>query len=136
MILYDSLTCSAEWLKADKILLKTVRGFVYGDEMETLFNAGYEKIGNINRLFGNRELKPYYRKEDIDWINNDWLPGMLRAGWKYWAVIEPEHTPGKLSMRNFLDYYQEQGIELRIFNNPDDAIAWLKGVDYEVGECF
>jgi hypothetical protein len=67
-----------------------------------------------------------YKAEDINWINEDWLPRMLKVGWKYWAVIEPVHATGNVSMMSFLDYYKKQGITLKIFHNMEDALAWIQ----------
>jgi len=130
MMLYDSPTCSVEWLEEGKILLKTMKGFVFGDETRKLFNAGYEKVlkeGGSKWLSDNRNLKPW-KQEDVAFINEDWLPRMLKAGWKYWAIIEPEDTMGNLSMKNFIDLYQEQGLELKFFHNLEDAKAWLESL--------
>jgi len=130
MVVYDSKNGHAEWLPDGKILVKTIKGFIYGEELKGLFNSGYDQVvkgGGVKWLSDNRNLKPY-RQEDVTWINQDFLPRMLKAGWKYWAVIEPDNVLGNLSMKNFLDFYQQQGITLKIFNNKVDALAWIKSV--------
>ncbi len=130
MILYTTKNGQVEWLETDKVVVKTFSGFIYGDEMQNAFNAGLEAVKK-NRgskwLSDNRGLKPY-RQEDIKWINEVWFPQMLKAGWKYWAVLEPENILGQASMKNFLDHYQQMGITLRVFHTMEDGLAWLKSV--------
>ena len=130
MILYTTKNGQVEWLETDKIVVKTFSGFIYGDEMQNAFNAGLEAVKK-NRgskwLSDNRGLKPY-RQEDVKWINDIWFPQMLKAGWKYWAVLEPENILGQVSMKNFLDFYQQMGITLRVFHTMEDALAWFRSM--------
>ena len=127
-LVIDLPHCKAEWDPIGKVLIKTMLGFVTGKEKEDLFLSGYEKMkkeGGKKWLSDNRKLRPWSEK-DVEWINNVWLPMMLKAGWKYWAVIEPESVLGNLSMKNFLGFYAEQGLEVKIFHEMDEALAWMR----------
>ena len=102
-----------------------------GKEKEDLFLGGYEKMkkeGGCKWLSDNRKLRPW-TTEDVQWINGVWLPKMLAAGWKYWAVVEPETALGNLSMRNFLGFYAEKGLEVQIFHSVEAAKEWMRSVD-------
>ncbi|NJN95751.1 MAG: hypothetical protein HC875_17380 [Anaerolineales bacterium] len=130
MLVYTTKNGQVEWLEAEKIVVKTFSGFIYGEEMKTAFNEGLEALKKNNGckwLSDNRGLKPY-RQEDVKWINDTWFPQALKAGWKYWAVLEPETILGQVSMRNFLDFYQQLGITLRVFHSMEDGLAWLNSV--------
>ena len=114
MILYESNNSKVEWLEHEKIVVKTFYDFIYGEEMRGAFEAGFNALvtyHGIKWLSDNLGLKPY-RNQDVTWINEDWFPRMLKAGWKYWAAVEPENILGKWSMKNFMDFYQQQGIML------------------------
>ena len=130
MLLYESKNSKVEWLEHEKIVVKTFYDFIYGEEMRGAFEAGFNALvtyHGIKWLSDNRGLKPY-RNQDVTWINEDWFPRMLKAGWKYWAAVEPENILGKWSMKNFMDFYQQQGIMLRVFNHVEDGLKWLKSV--------
>lgn len=127
MILYESKNGKVEWLENDKIIIKTFSGYITGDDMKNAFNAGLEKMkasGGIKWLSDNRGL-PTYKSEDIEWINNDWFPKMLKIGWKYWALVEPKSSVGQLVMDKF-KFYTEHGIILQVFHTVEDALVWLK----------
>ncbi|MCB1192113.1 MAG: hypothetical protein H7A23_12315 [Leptospiraceae bacterium] len=61
----------------------------------------------------------------MTWINEDWFPRTLKAGWKYWALVEPESAVGAMVMKQF-SFYTERGIELQVFKSIEDGLAWLK----------
>ncbi len=130
MLLYQTKNGQVEWLETEKVVFKTFSGFIYGEEMQNAFNKGLEALKANNGckwLSDNRGLKPY-RQEDVKWINDVWLPQILKAGWRYWAVLEPENILGQLSMKNFLDLYQQMGITLRVFHTKEEGLAWLNSV--------
>lgn len=130
MLLYESKNSKVEWLEHEKIVVKTVYDFIYGEELRGAFEAGFDALVKYNGakwLSDNHGLK-MYRPEDMTWINEDWLPRMLKAGWKYWAAIEPKNVLGKWSMRNFINFFQQHGIVLQVFNCVEDGVKWLKMV--------
>lgn len=126
MILYESKSGKVEWLEKEKIVVKTFSGYITGDELRDAFKSGYHKMketGGVKWLSDNRGL-PTYRIEDVDWINNEWFPRMLKIGWKYWALIEPESNVGLLVMKKF-KFFTDQGIQLNVFNSVKDGVRWL-----------
>jgi hypothetical protein len=63
---------------------------------------------------------------DTDWALNDWFPRVKKAGWKYWAIVLPEHVIGQMNMKRFIATYSAKGVMARVFDNPQAAMAWLK----------
>lgn len=129
MVLHESPNAKVEWLEAEKVILKKFTGFIHDQELRSAFNAGYEKLQQEHGtkwLSDNRGL-PVYKHEDTEWINNDWFPRMLKAGWKYWALVEPESAIGAMTMKNF-KFYVERGIVLQTFKSVEEALQWLASV--------
>ena len=127
MILHESKNAKVEWIESDRIILKAFKSFIQGDELKSAFNAGYEKLKNekgTKWLSDNRGI-PVYKAEDVKWINEDWFPRILKAGWKYWALVEPETAVGAMVMKQFT-FYIEKGITLQVFHSIEKAQAWLK----------
>lgn len=130
MILYESKMAKVEWIENDRVVKKAFLGFIFGEDVRKAFIAGteaLEKYQGKKWLSDNSLLKPYH-PDDVQWINEVFFPRALAAGWKYWAVIEPENFLGKRSMRHFLDFYQEKGITMKIFPAVDEGMAWLRSV--------
>ncbi len=128
MVIHQSPKTQLEWLDQGAILRKTFKGFVYGEELKSAFMLGYEKVKNkkgCKWLSDNRFLD-VYTEEDIAWINDVWLTSMIDAGWKYWAILEPEGLVGQLTMEEFKDFYAEKGIILKIFHSMREAEEWLE----------
>ena len=73
-----------------------------------------------NRLSG--ALHP----EDGTWAMEVWSKRAIAAGWKYWAIVMPNATLGRANIRRFIREYADHGVQSAIFDNPEDALVWLK----------
>lgn len=130
MILYESDNARIEWMESERIIFKKFSGFIKADELREAFNVGYDqlkKAGGKKWMSDNRDLT-VYKRDDIDWINGDWFPRMKRAGWKYWALVEPQSPIGAMTMKNF-KYFTDEGIVVKIFSDAEDALKWLSTVN-------
>ena len=126
MIIYQSEHATLKWVEAHHSILKRFRGFIKDQELQDAFNTGLKVLKEHHSckwLSDNRGL-PVYRPQDIEWINHDWFPRMLAAGWKYWALLEPETAIGAMTMKKF-QFYVDQGITLQVFATEDEGFAWL-----------
>ena len=68
---------------------------------------------------------PVLRKEDIEWGELYWKPKVLKAGWKYWAILQPEKETGKIAMKPLIEEYLKSGVTVEIFDTPETALDWL-----------
>lgn len=71
---------------------------------------------------GNTLLRP----DDEQWSETEWLPRVLRVGFKYWAIVLPEAAIGKLNMQRLAAHHAKHGILSRIETTPAPAFDWLK----------
>lgn len=71
---------------------------------------------------GNSAMSP----EDSEWGTNDWVPRVIAAGWKYWAVVMPAKVIGQMNMQRFIKANSELGIIVQVFSNPEEAMKWLE----------
>jgi hypothetical protein len=67
--------------------------------------------------------------EDVDWATTVWTPEMIKAGWKYWALILPEIMLGELNMKHFIKDFEQLDFVVKVFTNPGEAIKWLEEVE-------
>lgn len=127
MIIVESKNGKIEWSEDQKAIIKSFSGFIKGDELRNIFSSGYEtfkKNAGLTWISDNRKIHAY-ADSDLHWINEVWLPNMLEAGWKYWALIEPESNIGKNFMRHF-QFYVDKGIEVEVFTDKKSAESWAQ----------
>ena len=75
-------------------------------------------------LSDNREVVAH-SPEDTEWINTDWLPRAVDAGWKYWALVVPSDTIALMNMTEFINSFYDMGVWVSVFSDPDEAWDWL-----------
>jgi hypothetical protein len=86
-----------------------------------------QQYGANKWLSDNRETDAH-NPADTDWINTDWLPRAIHAGWKYWALVVPETVVAQMNMKEFVDAFYEQGVWVRVFTDPHEGMHWLETV--------
>lgn len=65
-------------------------------------------------------------KEDMEWTATVWRPRVIKAGWKYWALVLPEKTVGQMVMKRIVNEYADTGVTVKMFSDPDEAMRWLE----------
>ncbi|MBN1471547.1 MAG: hypothetical protein JW925_07190 [Syntrophaceae bacterium] len=111
-----------------KIIHHQFHKYIYGDEFRKGLNAGVEamkKYGAIKWLSDDRNNMAL-PLDDVEWAKTDWFPRTLKAGWKYWALVQPAKAIGQLNMKQFTETYSKLGITVNVFSNPDEAMKWLE----------
>lgn len=66
------------------------------------------------------------RPDDEEWADTEWLPRVLRARFRFWAIVLPAAAIGKLDMRRLANQHARRGIISRIETTPLPAFEWLK----------
>jgi hypothetical protein len=64
-------------------------------------------------------------REDQEWADREWFPKVRAAGWKHWAIVQPEKVIGQINMGRLTQKYLELGINARMFSDPDEAMTWI-----------
>jgi hypothetical protein len=112
-----------------KIVHHQFHKFVHGEALREGFTEGarlLEKYGAQKWLSDDRK-NAAFTKEDQEWKDSDWRPRVVRAGWKYWALLLPEKTIGQMSMKRIIsEKYTDLGITIDFFDDPQEALKWLE----------
>lgn len=66
------------------------------------------------------------REQDEEWADREWLPRVVRGGFKYWAILLPAAAVGKLNMRRLAAQHAAHGITSAVLGTPEAAFQWLK----------
>lgn len=111
----------------NKIVHHKYHKFLKGDVLRNQLSSGIDLLirNNANKwLSDNRDVGPH-TKEDTDWINNHWLPNAIKAGWKYWALVQPESVISQMNLRQLVKSFVDMGVTVQVFSNPEDGFLWL-----------
>jgi hypothetical protein len=128
IFIIDSEAVSLRYYPASKIIHHEIRRFVHGQEFRDILEKGLkvftERMARkwLSDDRGNGPLKP----ADADWAINDWAPRVMRAGWKFWAVVMPETVLGQMNMKRWIETYAAQGVTAQAFSDPHEAKKWLE----------
>jgi len=109
------------------IIHHKIHKFIMGDKFKEVMLTGAEycEKKNCKKWLSDDRKSSALRKVDVEWGNENWQPIMIKAGWKYWAVVMPDLMAGKLTMRAIIDYYKERNVTVEIFDDVDLALKWL-----------
>jgi len=69
----------------------------------------------------HRVLSP----EDSEWGVNVWFPRARASGFRHWGIVMPVAAIGKLNSNRFAHEYAQQGVEVRVADNPEELFDWL-----------
>lgn len=62
---------------------------------------------------------------DEEWATTSWFPLVLAAGWRHWAIVQPAKVIGRINMARVTRKYNDLGMNVRMFSDPDEAMTWL-----------
>jgi hypothetical protein len=124
----DTATVGLWYHPEEKIVRHQIRKFIMGDAFKNLLTAGAEifEQHHADSWLSDDRASPVLRPEDIAWGHENWFPRVAAAGWKRWAIVQPEKAVAQASMRGLSTTYAKAGVTSKWFTDPDDAFAWLK----------
>lgn len=117
------------WYYPDlKIVHSQFLKYTKGDMFREVLSKGIEvfiKNNCIKWLSDDRNIG-LVSQEDAAWSRDIWYGKLAKAGWKYWALVKPESKIGTITFKNSTKQVYDPNMSMKIFNNPDDALDWLK----------
>ncbi|MBC8170053.1 MAG: hypothetical protein H7X77_00205 [Anaerolineae bacterium] len=127
----DNKYAKLEYHTDTKIVHHTFHESLDTEHMKLVLNTGIDLLKQhhaVKWLSDNRALNPH-SEEDGTWVNNDWLPRVIAAGWKFWALVVPDDVRGRMNMAEFVDMFYAKGVRIMVFSKFDEAMHWLENVD-------
>ena len=103
---------------------------VSGEHFRQVLNRGIDLLEEhkaykwLSDDRNNSALTP----EDSQWAFSDWEQRVLKAGWRYWAIVLPHGVVGRMDMARNVAAIREAGVEATVFTDPAEALAWLESV--------
>ena len=117
------------WYYPDKkIIHNQFNKYVYGTPYREFLNEVTKTMQKYRaqKLLSDDRKTSGISKEDQEWGNTDWFPRTKAAGWKFWAIVQPENAIGKLTLKRVVDNMKAQGITAEVFADSNQATAWLE----------
>ena len=112
-----------------KIIHHQYRKFMYGECFRECLMKGVELMEQTRatKWLSDDRNTSALPKEDFEWSTTIWRPRAIAAGWRYWALVLPEKVTGQMTFRKILDeFYGDSPVTYELFNDPDEAMTWLK----------
>lgn len=84
-------------------------------------------INNYNTgklLTDNRNAK-VFSVDDQKWLNIEWLPEALKAGYYCSATLINDDVFVKTAIKNITNNRKQNNIKTKIFTDEDEALTWL-----------
>lgn len=126
--LYNSSFVTMWYHPEKKIVHHQIHKFVFGEEFQKFLLIGTEAIkkNRAQKWLSDDRGNSVLRKEDIEWGMVNWFPQTVQAGWKYWAIVQPEKVMAQMNMETLVEGYAQAGIVAKFFTDPDEAMRWLE----------
>jgi hypothetical protein len=111
-----------------KIVHHQLHKFIAGAPFRELLMSGTDLIkknGAMKWLSDDRSNSAL-RQDDLEWSETDWAPATAKAGWKFWAIVQPDKILGQVAMQRLTEKYAKLGVTARVFGDPVSAMSWLE----------
>jgi hypothetical protein len=113
-----------------KIVHHQFHKFIYGQEFRDVLEKGlevFQKNGATKWLADDRKNSAL-PTDDLKWSMDDWFFRAFKSGWKYWAIIMPDKIAGQLTMNRIMKRNIDEGLNIQVFDDVDEALKWLESV--------
>ena len=124
----DTKLVSLWYYPDDKVVHTQIKQFITGEPFKEFLLAGTALVEQhrAEKWLSDDRSCPVIHPADIDWADAVWFPRTAAAGWKYWAVVQPEKTVGQAMVKQLLDKFARRGVMSKWFTDPADALWWLQ----------
>nr|WP_320133210.1 STAS/SEC14 domain-containing protein [uncultured Holophaga sp.] len=117
------------WYHSDtRIIHHQIHKYTFGEVLRDALNKGVALMSQhhaVKWLSDDRNNGPL-PPEDMEWNRTVWVPQVVKAGWKYWALVVPEKAVAQMNMKRFQAEFAAAGVTVQTFTDPDAAMKWLE----------
>lgn len=109
------------------IVSHSFRGFTHGASLRQILDGGVELLREkrASKWLSDDRGNGALPQADVQWCQTDWFPRAMAAGWKFWALVQPETVLGQMNMKRFTSMYAELGLTVKVFTEVEPAREWL-----------
>ena len=112
----------------DKVVHHEIKKALNPGDLRTILGKGVDLMrrNHAHKWLSDDKGNGAIPQADSQWAMDTFVPQAVQAGWKFWAIIQPDQAVGKLQMKRFIDANAKVGLTVRTFPNADAAMTWLK----------
>lgn len=128
--LIDHANRTLQYHADSAVVHHTIKGKLSSEEFRDLLTKGaecLEKNKATKWLSDDRKNGPI-SPEDSTWGEVVWGTRVLKAGFKFWAIVVPVNAVGSLQMRRFANTYRDRHVTVEIFSDLQKALSWLESM--------
>jgi len=117
------------WYHADSnIVHHSIHKFISGQQLRSALSKGAELLEQhkCTKWLSDDRGNSALNTEDSEWAKTVWFPRCLKAGWKFWGIVQPKAVVGQMNIGRFVREYAALGITAAIFTDPEEALKWLE----------
>jgi hypothetical protein len=104
-----------------------IKKFISGQAFRDLLLSGLDVLekNRAQKWLSDDRFNAVLRPEDVDWSHQFWFPQTVKAGWKYWAIVQPEKVVGQVTMKGPGQRIRAPGRDVEDVRDPESALRWL-----------
>ncbi|HWO17501.1 MAG TPA: hypothetical protein VNO30_01955 [Kofleriaceae bacterium] len=119
------------WVYPEQRLIHhQMKRFCFGNDFREALTRGVEAMQQYGatKWLSDDRANSALPPDDGQWGTEVWFPRAKAAGWKHWAIVQPRKILGQTNMDRFARQFGDQGINARMFTDPDEALRWLEAL--------
>jgi hypothetical protein len=127
-VVLDTKQITVRYYPDSRIIHHEMHEYTHGKDLRDALMAGLDamKRYGANKWLSDDRKNPVFNADDQQWAREVWAPLVVKAGWKYWAIVEPEKALARVRMEASAERYAKLGVTVKTFDSPDEALKWLK----------
>ncbi|MCW3125365.1 MAG: hypothetical protein JWO03_1023 [Bacteroidetes bacterium] len=112
---------------ADGFVTMTWRGYATSQE----FRQGSEMMlklltnNHVNKVLADIQEMLIIGRDDQDWLETEFLPRAITAGFKAIAFVKPGNHFGRVTVQTVSDKIDQEKLTIRFCDTIDEARQWI-----------
>jgi hypothetical protein len=127
ILLVDNSLITVWVYPAKRLIHHQMKAYCYGTDFREGLARGLEAMEqhHATKWLSDNRATSALPPDDEEWLVKSWFPRAKAAGWKRWGIVKPAKLIGQVYLDRLARRYIEHGIEVRMFGDPDEVMAWL-----------
>jgi hypothetical protein len=127
VVLLDNKQVTVWVYPARGIVHHLMKAYCHGAEFREALSKGAEAMATHKgtKWLSDDRANGALPADDEQWAISTWFPASKAAGWKHWAIVQPQKLIGQMNMERFRKMYADLGINAQMFGDPDLAFSWI-----------
>lgn len=128
MIHYDERWLTIRWDDSVRAVWTEYKGYAEGEEFRAGHEAGLSLLRQkrTSRWISDARLLAPIRQVDQHWLNTDWVPRGIAAGWRWLAIVSPKAAVARLSVKQVINNINTISFVTSYFDDMEAARSWLR----------